>query len=57
MKRNDRLAQIQLSLLNRRIVLSRFTPRVTYTFARRSSNIALYNFTQNRVEIGLSTVF
>jgi outer membrane protein len=38
-------------------VLSRFTPRLSYTFVKRASSIALYEFTQNRLEVGITTAF
>ena len=56
-RRRDFGQEIQLSILNRRIVLTRFTPRISYTFARRNSSIDLYDFTQNRVEVGLTSQF
>ncbi len=55
--RSDRSVSAEVSLLNRHIVLSRFTPRVSYAFTRQWSNIDLYAFTRHRVEIGLTTVF
>lgn len=55
--RSDRSVSAQVSVLNRHIVLTRFTPRVSYTFTRQTSNIPLYNFTRNRIEIGLTTSF
>lgn len=56
-KRSDNTQSILVTLLNRHLVLSRFTPRISYTFTRQSSSIALYEFTRSRVEIGLTTVF
>lgn len=55
--RSDRIVSAQIALLNRHIVLSRFTPRIAYTFTRQSSNIPLYSFTRNRIEVGLTTAF
>lgn len=55
--RSDRSVSAEVSLLNRRIVLSRFTPRVSYALTRQWSNIDLYSFTRHRFEIGLTTVF
>jgi outer membrane protein len=55
--RSDRSATAEVSLLNRHIVLSRFTPRVSYSLTRQWSNIELYSFTRHRFEIGLTTVF
>jgi tetratricopeptide (TPR) repeat protein len=56
-QRRDWIVELPLSLLNRRIVFSRFTPRLTYTFVRRWSNVPLFDFAQHRTEIGVSTVF
>ena len=56
-KRSDKIYSAQLAVLNRRIVLSRFTPRLAYTFTRQSSNIPLFDFARNRIEIGLTTAF
>jgi tetratricopeptide (TPR) repeat protein len=56
-RRNDRLLQLQLAVLNRRIVMSRFTPRIALTVARRYSTINLYEFTQRRLEIGFTSSF
>jgi tetratricopeptide (TPR) repeat protein len=56
-KRSDDTRSLLITLLNRHIVLSRFTPRISYTFTRQSSSVALYEFTRNRLEIGLTTVF
>jgi len=56
-RRVDRLAQLQFALLNRRIVLSRFTPRIALTIARRFSTINIYDFTQRRLEVGFTSSF
>lgn len=56
-RRSDRTLSGQVTLLNRHIVLSRFTPRLSYTFTKQDSNMALYRFTRSRIEIGLTTNF
>jgi tetratricopeptide (TPR) repeat protein len=56
-RRADTTQSLLVTLLNRRLVLKRFTPRMAYTYTRQSSSIALYAFTRNRLEIGLTTVF
>lgn len=56
-KRTDNSQSLLLALLNRHLVLTRFTPRLSYTLTRQKSSIPLYNFNRNRVEIGLTTVF
>ena len=55
--RSDNTQSVQVTLLNRHLVLTRFTPRIAYTFTRQTSSIPLYEFTRNRLEIGLTTVF
>ncbi len=56
-RRQDRLLELQLAVLHRRIVFTRFTPRVALTFTRRDSNIDLYDFNQRRLEVGLTSSF
>jgi tetratricopeptide (TPR) repeat protein len=56
-RRADTTWSATINLLNRHIVLSRFTPRVSYTYVRQSSTIPLYSFDRNRVELGLTTTF
>jgi outer membrane protein len=46
-----------LTLLNRHIVLSRFTPKLSYSYTHQNSNIPLYQYRRSRVEIGLTTTF
>lgn len=55
--RSDKVAQMFVSVLNRRISVARFTPRVSYTFTRQDSSIPLFSFTRNKVEVGLTTEF
>lgn len=56
-RRSDRIGQLTLSILNRRIVASRFTPRISFTHTRRFSNGDLYRFKKNRLEVGLTSEF
>lgn len=56
-KRSDNSKSALITLLNRHLVLTRFTPRISYTFTRQRSSIPLYAFKRSRVEIGLTTVF
>ena len=56
-RRKDKLLELQLALLNRRIVLSRFTPRMALTLGRRRSTIAVYDYSQRRIEIGFTSAF
>ena len=56
-RRKDRLLELQLAVLHRQIVFTRFTPRIELTFARRDSSIDLYDFKQRRLEVGLTSSF
>jgi opacity protein-like surface antigen len=56
-RRKDRLLELRLAVLNRRIVFTRFTPRIALTFARRNSTIDLYDYNQRRLEVGLTSSF
>ena len=51
------MAELQLAILNRRIVLDRFTPRVALTLSRRDSTIEIYDVRQRRLEVGLTSSF
>ena len=55
--RRDRQYTVQLSLLDRRIDFHGITPRIVYTFIDNQSNIDLFRFTRNRLEIGLTSSF
>ncbi len=56
-RRQDLLRQVSFSIVNRTIVLSRFTPRLSYTLARRGSSVELYRYSQRRLEIGFTSDF
>ena len=56
-RRKDNVAELQLAILNRRIVLDRFTPRVALTLSRRDSTIEIYDVRQRRLEVGLTSSF
>jgi tetratricopeptide (TPR) repeat protein len=47
----------QVSLLDRKIDWSGFTPRLVYTYTRNDSTIPLYAFHRNRVELGFTRAF
>jgi outer membrane protein len=55
--RADHQWTMQLALLNRRIDIAGFTPRLTYAYTRNASNIALYSYDRNRLEVGLTRTF
>lgn len=56
-KRKDTTKSVLITLLNRHIVLGRFTPRISYTYTNQRSSIGLYQFDRNRLEAGLTTAF
>jgi outer membrane protein len=56
-RRSDDGESVLITILNRHLVLARFTPRISYTFTRQHSTIPLYQFGRSRLEIGLTTVF
>ena len=56
-RRVDKTKSVLVTLLNRRLVLGRFTPRLSYTYVVQSSSVPLYAFTRNRLEVGLTTTF
>ncbi len=56
-KRSDTTQSLLATLLNRHLVLGRFTPRLSYTLVHQTSTIPLYKFTRNRLEVGFTTAF
>jgi hypothetical protein len=56
-RRSDNSQSVLITLLNRHVVFARFTPRISYTFTRQRSALALYRFQRSRLEIGLTTIF
>jgi len=56
-RRKDKVAGLRLGLLNRRIVMRGFTPRAAFTLTRRRSTIQLFDYTQRRIELGLTSAF
>jgi tetratricopeptide (TPR) repeat protein len=55
--RSDRQLTMQVAVLNRRIDVAEFTPRLIYTYTRNDSDIPLYAFDRHLVEIGVTRVF
>jgi hypothetical protein len=55
--RKDTIVQLRLAVLNRRIDVRGFTPRLAVTFARRRSTIDLYDYSQRRIEVGVTRAF
>lgn len=56
-KRRDKAFSISANILNRKIILGNFSPRLSYAFTKQKSNISLYRFDRHRFDIGLATVF
>ena len=55
--RRDDQWRLSTSLLNRRIDLYGFTPRLTYTYTQNHSDISLYSYVRNQFEVGLTRAF
>jgi tetratricopeptide (TPR) repeat protein len=56
-RRVDVSSSTTVNVLNRHIVFSRFTPRLSYTYTSQHSTIPLYRFDRSRLEMGLTTQF
>lgn len=55
--RQDHLWVEQIALLNRRLDLYGFTPRISYIYTLNSSDISIYAFKSNQITIGLTRAF
>jgi outer membrane protein len=55
--RNDRTIEFRASVSNRKVEVLGFTPVLTFVHSRRDSNIDLYDYKRNRVEIGVTRTF
>ena len=55
--RHDRQLTGQISLLDRRLSYHGMTPRISYTYTRADSDIALYSFNRHHFEIGITKTF
>jgi len=55
--RRDRQWSVQATVLNRRIDVLGFTPRLAYTYTHNASDISLYRYERGRAEVGLTRVF
>jgi hypothetical protein len=55
--RSDNAFMLAFTILNRRFDYHGFTPRFSYVFTEQHSNIPLYSFTRNQVQIGLTSLF
>ena len=55
--RHDKEGRIELDLLNRKIKLWAFSPRLLVGYVKRSSSIDIYTYNRTYVRIGLSTEF
>ncbi len=55
--RADRTLALRLDVLNRRIEYGGFAPRLSYIYGSQQSSIALYRFSRNQVQLGLTRQF
>jgi outer membrane protein len=55
--RADRTLALRFDLLNRRIEYGGFAPRLSYIYVSQQSSIALYRFSRNQVQLGLTRQF
>lgn len=55
--RHDRVLIAEIAIVNRRIDIYGFTPRLAYTLTLNQSNISLYRYDRNQLEIGLTRSF
>ena len=55
--RRDRQFSARVSILNRRIDLRGFTPRLSYVYTHNSSNIPLYAYDRSQFQVGLTRAF
>lgn len=55
--RRDHSYSLTVSLLNRRLAVKRFAPRIAVTHTINDSNLPIYTFSRTRMEVGLTTIF
>jgi outer membrane protein len=55
--RSDNTWAIRLDLLNRRLEYRGFTPRLSFIYARQSSNVELYRYSRSQIQLGLTRQF
>jgi tetratricopeptide (TPR) repeat protein len=55
--RIDNQLGVQATLLDRRIDIAGFTPRLLYAYTWNTSTIPLYAYSRNRIEIGVTRLF
>jgi Tfp pilus assembly protein PilF len=56
-RRRDQAETLSLNILNRRLDYHGFTPRFSYTFTNQQSDIALYRYSRNQFQIGITSQF
>ena len=56
-KRNDTAVLLRAGILNRRISYYGFTPQLSYVHINQLSNIPLYRYERDQVEIGFTRIF
>jgi tetratricopeptide (TPR) repeat protein len=55
--RTDTTTAVTLGLLNRSIAWQGFSPRLGYSWIQNRSDIALYRFTKNRIELRMTRIY
>jgi hypothetical protein len=55
--RSDRSWALRLDVLNRRIEYEGFAPRLSFIHVEQSSNISLYQYSRNQIQLGLTRQF
>jgi tetratricopeptide (TPR) repeat protein len=55
--RADRTLALRFDVLNRRIEYGGFAPRLSYIYVSQQSSIALYRFSRNQVQLGITRQF
>jgi hypothetical protein len=55
--RVDQQWTLQATLLNRRIDVAGFTPRLLYAYTHNTSNIPLFAYDRSRLEVGFTRIF
>ena len=56
-RRNDTGLSFRIGVLNRRLSYRGFTPQISFVHVTQQSNIALYRYGRNQIEIGVTQYF
>lgn len=55
--RHDKEGRVEIDLLNRKLKLWAFSPKLLMGYVKRSSNLDLYSYDRAYLRVGLSTEF